>query len=92
MVIVAVARTPFGAFQGWLSSLPATRLGSIAIAAALQRAGIAGHLVSEVIMGNVLTAGAIQAPARQASISAGISDTVPTLTINKVCGSHATRR
>ena len=87
VVIVAVARTPFGAFQGALSSLPATRLGSITIAAALQRAGIVGNLVSEVIMGNVLAAGAGQAPARQASIGAGIPDSVPTLTINKVCGS-----
>ena len=87
VVIVSTARTPFGSFQGSLSSLPAPRLGAIAIEAALKRAGINPDQVSEVIMGNVLTAGEGQAPARQAAISAGIPKTVPALTINKVCGS-----
>ncbi len=87
VVIAAVARTPIGSFQGALSSIPAPRLGAIAIEAALKRAGIEGSQVSEVIMGNVLTAGIGQAPARQAAIYAGIPNSVPALTINKVCGS-----
>ncbi len=85
--IVGMARTPIGAFQGALSSLPAPKLGAIAIEAALKRAGVAADQVSEVILGNVLTAGEGQAPARQAAIAAGIPHSVPALTINKVCGS-----
>ncbi|HUP56480.1 MAG TPA: acetyl-CoA C-acetyltransferase [Bdellovibrionota bacterium] len=87
VVIVGVARTALGTFQGALSSLPAPRLGAAAITAALQRAGVQPDQVSEVIMGNVLQAGIGQAPARQAAIFAGIPKSVPALTVNKVCGS-----
>jgi acetyl-CoA C-acetyltransferase len=87
VVIVGMARTPFGSFLGSLSSLPAPKLGAIAIEAALKRAGVSPDQVSEVIMGNVLQAGVGQAPARQAAIFAGIPKSVPALTINKVCGS-----
>jgi acetyl-CoA C-acetyltransferase len=87
VVIVGYARTPIGSFQGALASLSAPKLGAIAIEAALKRAGIGGDQVTEVIMGNVLTAGEGQAPGRQAAIYAGIPKNVPALTINKVCGS-----
>jgi len=87
VVIVSVARTAIGAFQGALSSLPAPKLGAIVIAEALRRAGLKPGDVSEVIMGNVLTGGSGQAPARQAAIFAGIPSSVPALTVNKVCGS-----
>lgn len=87
VVIVSACRTPIGALQGTLSSLSAPQLGSIVIKEALSRAGIMGKDVSEVIMGEVLAAGVGQAPARQASMRAGIPNTVPCLTINKVCGS-----
>src|ERR1051325_2818403 len=87
VVIVSRARTPVGNFQGSLSSLPAPRLGAIAIEAALKRAGVKPDQVSEVIMGNVLTAGLGQAPARQAALFAKLPHGVPTTTINKVCGS-----
>ncbi|MEO7164823.1 MAG: acetyl-CoA C-acetyltransferase [Bdellovibrionia bacterium] len=87
IVVVGMARTPFGSFQGALSTIPAPKLGAVAIEAALKRSGIKPNEVSEVIMGNVLTAGEGQAPARQASIFAGIPNTVPALTLNKVCGS-----
>lgn len=87
VVIASACRTPIGALQGSLSSLPGPKLGSIVIKEALQRAGIGGQDVSEVIMGEVLPAGVGQAPARQASIGAGIPNSVPCMTINKVCGS-----
>jgi acetyl-CoA C-acetyltransferase len=87
VVILGMARTPVGAFQGALSSLPAPKLGAIAIEAALKRAGVEPAQVSEVILGNVLAAGEGQAPARQAMIGAGIPKSVPAVTINKVCGS-----
>ena len=87
VVIVGMARTAIGAFQGALASLPAPKLGAVAIEAALKRAGVQPDQVSEVIMGNVLTAGEGQAPARQAAIFAGIPKSVPAVTINKVCGS-----
>lgn len=87
VVVVSLARTPIGAFGGSLASLTAPKLGAIAIEAALKRAGIKGDQVDEVIMGNVLTAGEGQAPARQAAIYAGLPKSVPALTINKVCGS-----
>src|SRR4051794_31546986 len=87
VVIVGMARTPFGSFQGALSTLPAPKLGAIAIEAALKRAGLTPAQVSEVILGNVLTSGIGQAPARQAAIFSGIPKSVPALTINKVCGS-----
>ncbi|HEX9654042.1 MAG TPA: acetyl-CoA C-acetyltransferase [bacterium] len=87
VVIASACRTPIGAFNGALSSFAAPQLGSIAIKEALQRAGLTGKDVSEVIMGEVLTAGVGQAPARQAAIGAGIPNSVPCMTINKVCGS-----
>src|SRR5215208_2129197 len=77
IVIVGAARTPVGAFNGALSSLPAHELGKLAIKAALERAGIEGELVSEVIMGQILTAGQGQNPARQASVAAGVPVQIP---------------
>jgi acetyl-CoA C-acetyltransferase len=87
VVIVSAARTPIGAFQGSLSEVSAPKLGSIVIQEAIKRAGIEKSVVDEVIMGNVLTAGEGQAPARQATLYAGLSEAVTTMTINKVCGS-----
>ena len=87
VVVIGMARTPFGAFPGSLASISAPRLGAIAIKAALQRAKVKPEQVSEVIMGNVLQAGEGQAPARQASIYSGIPNSVPAMTVNKVCGS-----
>jgi acetyl-CoA C-acetyltransferase len=86
-VIVAACRTPIGRYQGALSSLPATRLGALAIADVVRRAGVDAGVIDEVIMGHVVQGGSGQAPARQAMIHAGIPGTVPALTINKVCGS-----
>ncbi len=85
--IVSATRTPIGAYLGSLSSLPAPRLGAIAIKAALERAKVAPELVGEVFMGNVLSAGIGQAPARQAMRFAGLPDAVPATTVSKVCGS-----
>lgn len=87
IVIVGMARTPMGGFQGDFVNLTASQLGAVAIKAALERAGVNGADVDEVIMGNVLSAGQGQAPARQASIGAGIPYTVGCTTINKMCGS-----
>src|SRR5437763_8659853 len=87
VVIVGAARTPVGAFQGSLSSLPAPRLGAVAIKAALERAGVSPGEVKTVFMGQVLQGGVGQAPARQAALYAGIPNTVPCVTVNKVCGS-----
>jgi acetyl-CoA C-acetyltransferase len=87
IVIASIARTPLGAFQGSLSTLSAPKLGAAAIKAALSRAGIEGAKVDEVYMGNVLQAGIGQAPARQAAIFAGLPNSVPATTVNKVCGS-----
>ena len=87
VVIVSARRTPMGSFMGALSSVPATVLGSTAIQAALESAGVQGDEVQEVFMGNVLQAGLGQAPARQAAMGAGISDTTPCTTVNKVCSS-----
>ena len=87
VVIVGAARTPIGAFQGSLASLPAPRLGAVAIKAALERAGVKPEEVKTVFMGQVLQGGVGQAPARQASLYAGIPNTVPCVTVNKVCGS-----
>jgi acetyl-CoA C-acetyltransferase len=87
VVIVSAARTPIGSFQGALSDFTAPKLGAIAIKAAVERAGIQPDDVDEVIMGCVLTGGMGQAPARQATIYAGLPNHVPCLTINKVCGS-----
>ncbi|KOM28022.1 hypothetical protein LR48_Vigan484s000300 [Vigna angularis] len=85
--IVGVARTPMGGFLGTLSSLSATKLGSIAIEAALKRANVDPSLVEEVIFGNVLSANLGQAPARQAALGAGIPNSVVCTTVNKVCPS-----
>lgn len=87
VVIAGACRTPIGSFGGSLSSLAAPRLGAIAVREALRRAGVDPKAVDEVIMGCVLTAGIGQAPARQASIYAGLPDSVQALTVNKVCGS-----
>ena len=87
VVIVSAVRTAIGSFQGTLKDVPATTLGSIVIKEALVRAGVAGEQVDEVIMGNVLSAGLGQNPARQAAIKAGLPQDVSALTINKVCGS-----
>jgi acetyl-CoA C-acetyltransferase len=85
--IVGAARTPIGSFQGALAEVPAVRLGATAISAALERAKLSADEVREVYMGNVLTAGIGQAPARQASIFAKVPNTVPCTTVGKVCGS-----
>jgi acetyl-CoA C-acetyltransferase len=87
VVIASAARTPVGSFQGTLSSLPAPKLGAIAIKEALKRAKVSETEVNEVIMGEVLTAGVGQAPARQAAIFAGLAPSTVCMTINKVCGS-----
>src|SRR6478609_5385837 len=84
-VIVNGARTPMGRLQGNLRDVPATKLGAAAIAAALERSGVRPEQVQYVIMGQVLTAGAGQMPARQAAVAAGIGWDVPSLTINKMC-------
>ena len=86
-VITAIARTAIGSFQGALSSIPTVRLGAAVIKSAVERAGLKGEDIDEVIMGNVLSAGEGQAPARQAAIYAGLPDSVECMTINKVCGS-----
>jgi len=85
--IVSAARTAIGRFQGTLKDMPAIDLGAVVIAEAVRRAGVAPALVSEVLMGMVLQAGAGQAPARQASLKAGLPQSVGAVTINKVCGS-----
>ena len=85
--IVGAARTPIGTFQGALSTLAAPHLGATAIKSALSRAGVQGTQIEECIMGQVLTAGVGQAPARQAAIYAGLPTSVACMTINKVCGS-----
>lgn len=87
VVIVAAVRTPIGSFMGGLSSLTATELGSFAIKGALDKINLDPNLVDEVYMGNVLQAAVGQAPARQAALGAGIPDTVPCTTVNKVCAS-----
>jgi len=87
LVILSAARTPVGSFLGKLSSLPAPALGSVAIRAALERAGVKPEEVEQVVFGNVLQAGQGQAPARQASLGAGIPNSVPCVTVHKVCGS-----
>ena len=87
VVIVSAVRTPIGSFMGSLSTIPATKLGSVAIKGALNKIGLDAALIDEVLMGNVLQAGTGQAPARQASILAGIPNSVPCTTINKVCAS-----
>ncbi len=85
--IISAVRTPIGSFNGTLSSIPATRLGSMAIGEAIKRAGIPTNEVNQVIMGNVLSAGLGQAPARQAALGAGLPNSIGAVTVNKVCGS-----
>src|SRR6201981_3125687 len=87
IVIVGAVRTPVGTFNGALANLPAHDLGKAAITAALERAGVEGARVSEVIMGQILTAGQGQNPARQASVAAGIPVEVPAWGVNQLCGS-----
>ena len=87
LVILSAARTPVGSFLGKLSSLPAPALGTAAIRAALERAGVKPRRRRAGRLGNVLQAGNGQAPARQASLAAGIPDSVPCVTVHKVCGS-----
>jgi acetyl-CoA C-acetyltransferase len=87
IVIVSAARTPIGSFNGALASVPSYELGRIAIEAALQRAGVAAAEVNEVILGQVLQAGAGQGPARQAAIKAGIPAEAPAWSLNQLCGS-----
>jgi len=87
VVIVSVARTPIGSFLGSLSTIPAPKLGAVAIKGALDKINLKPEMVEEVFMGNVVSAGLGQAPARQAAIFAGIPDTVPCTTVNKVCSS-----
>src|SRR5512141_3346466 len=87
IVIVGAARTPMGGFMGDFASVSASELGAVAIRAAVERAGIAPADVQEVIMGNVLPAGQGQAPARQASIKAGLPLSTGCTTVNKMCGS-----
>ena len=85
--IISGARTPIGSFLGGLSTVAAPNLGAVAIQAAVERSGLAVNAIEEVIMGNVITAGLGQAPARQAALAAGFPTTIPAVTINKVCGS-----
>ena len=87
VVLVAASRTPVGSFLGTLSTVPATQLGSITIKSILEKTGILSNEIDEVIFGQVLTAGVGQAPARQAALRAGLANSTPCLTINKVCGS-----
>ncbi|MGB8648275.1 MAG: acetyl-CoA C-acetyltransferase [Anaerolineae bacterium] len=87
VLIIGGARTPIGKFQGTLKDIPATELGAIAIRGAVERAGIEPERVDEVLMGNVISAGLGQAPARQAAIRAGLANTINATGINKVCGS-----
>lgn len=87
VVIVSAARTPIGSFMGSLSTVSATALGSVAIKGALEKINLDPSLVQEVYMGNVVQAGVGQAPARQAALGAGIPDSVPCTTVNKVCSS-----
>jgi acetyl-CoA C-acetyltransferase len=87
IVILSYARTPMGSFQGALSGASATELGATAVKAAVERAGISGEQVDKVFMGNVLSAGLGQAPARQAALGAGLPKSTEAVTVNKVCGS-----
>jgi acetyl-CoA C-acetyltransferase len=86
-VIASAVRTPIGAFGGALAQVPATRLGALVVGEAVRRAGVAAADVDEVLMGNVLSAGLGQNPARQAALAGGLPDSVPATTVNKVCGS-----
>jgi acetyl-CoA C-acetyltransferase len=85
--LLAGCRTPIGKLLGSLAAVPATRLGAVVVAEAIRRAGVPLDAVDEIILGNVLTAGLGQAPARQAALAAGLPDTIAAVTINKMCGS-----
>ena len=87
VVITGAARTPMGGFQGDFAAVPATELGAAAIKGAVQNAGLQGDAINEVLMGCVLPAGLGQAPARQAALGAGLPQSTPCTTVNKVCGS-----
>src|SRR5437868_15158838 len=87
IVILSYARTPMGTFQGALSGASATELGATAVKTAIERAGVTGEQVDKVFMGNVLSAGLGQAPARQAALGAGLPRSAEAVTVNKVCGS-----
>src|SRR5690606_40561500 len=87
VVIVSAARTPIGGFLGQLSTIAAPKLGAMAIKGALEKIALDPSLVQEVLMGNVVQAGEGQAPTRQAALYAGIPNTVPCTTVNKVCAS-----
>ncbi|HNQ27946.1 MAG TPA: beta-ketoacyl synthase N-terminal-like domain-containing protein, partial [Aquaticitalea sp.] len=87
VVIVSAARTPIGSFMGALSTIPAPKLGAVAIKGALDKINLSPDMVQEVFMGQVIQAGAGQAPAKQAAVYAGIPSTVPCTTVNKVCAS-----
>ena len=87
VVIVSAVRTPIGSFLGSLSTIPAPKLGAVAIKGALDKINLSPDAVEEVLMGNVVQAGTGQAPARQAAIYAGLPTSVACMTINKVCGS-----
>ena len=87
VVIVAAARTAVGKFGGSLAKIPASELGAKVISGLLQRSGVDPTQVNEVILGQVLAAGVGQCPARQAAIKSGLPDTIPAMTVNKVCGS-----
>ncbi len=87
VVIVSAARTPIGSFMGGLSTVPATKLGAVAVKGALDKINLNPELVEEIIMGQVVQAGAGQAPARQVALGAGLSQNTPSTTVNKVCAS-----
>ncbi len=87
VVIASAVRTPIGSFQGSLSSLKASELGAVAVKEAVQRANVQPDQVDLLFMGNVLSAGMGQAPARQAALYAGLSEATPSVTLNKMCGS-----
>ena len=87
VVIVAATRTPMGSFMGSLSTVSASQLGAVAIKGALEKINLSPDLVDEVFMGNVVQSGVGQAPARQAALFAGLPNTVPCTTVNKVCAS-----
>ena len=85
--IISAVRTPIGSFQGGFKTLTATDLGAAAVGAAVERSGLETGQIDEVIMGNVISAGVGQAPARQAALKAGLPPTIAAVTVNKVCGS-----
>src|SRR5262250_25597 len=86
-VIVSAVRTPIGTMGGALLDVPATQLGALVVEEAVRRAGVDAERVDEVLMGNVLQAGLGQNPARQAARGGGLADHIPSMTVNKVCGS-----